>query len=241
MEPALGAVLHAVHYLLVVGGTAGALALVLVSRRGRPVGTTPPRSPHEARVLALREAVATGELGRSTLVLHLPEPEPEADPRPAHRGAPTLLPVAAVSSAAAAGVHAAATVAHLEQGPLVGGFFVLVTLLQLWWAATLLLEGPTRTRLVAGLLLNAAVVTVWAASRMAALPFGVAEQEAVGAWDLSATAWELAVVLCCAAGLHLGATGRRLHDIHGWSTGAKIWLSASAAWLVLLTVTTGHG
>jgi hypothetical protein len=252
-----GVVVHAVHYTLLYGGLA-VLALLLVhSRPGasrRVAGRHRTPSEHDLRVERLREAVAHGRPGDGLAAPRLVSQAPPDGPaRPHGVGAPgdarggavgaaetTWLPVAVVSSVAAAGVHAAAGPAHFGEGLVVGGFFVVCALAQLGWAIAVLLVGPARPLLWGALVGNAGVVLVWLASRTVGVTAVGLPVEAVGAWDLAATGWEVAVV----AGVSLVlSSGRftppppRLLDIVRWSAAALVWLAGSVTLLLFLTVT----
>lgn len=243
--PLLG---HTVHWTLTFGGLIALVALLVASRPGGRA--TPVRRPAEARrrqLALLASATATAPRARHPGggVTVPPRLDPAAAPAAAARSAAasaadrTWLPIAVVSSAAAAGVHAAAGPEHLREGVLVGGFFVGATLAQLAWAAVAMLAGPTRQLLRAALVGNAAVVAIWLASRTVGLPGGLVEIEAVGPWDLAATAWEVAVI----AGVSLVLSSGRFADVDAhhvdivhWSAAARGWLLASVALMVVITV-----
>lgn len=243
---------HTIHWTLTFGGLLALLALLVASRPGR---ATPVRRPVEARrrqLALLASATATAPRARQPggEVTVPPRLDAAAARAAARRTAAasaadrTWLPIAVVSSAAAAGVHAAAGPEHLREGLLVGGFFVVSALAQLAWAAVVMLAGPTRRLLRAALVANAAVVAIWLASRTAGLPGGLVEVEAVGPWDLAATAWEVAVVAGVSLVLSSGRfadTDLRPVDIVRWSAAARGWLLASVALMVVLTVAGASG
>ena len=160
MAPVLGVLAHVVHYTLVLGG---AVVVVVLLASARPGRARPAVTPHDKRVEELRVAVASGDLALA------PAPAAVSTP-PGHLAAPrdvapgsTAVVVAIVSSAAAAGVHAAAGPVHFRVGLLVGGFFVVSALAQLAWSMLMLLRGPDRTLLWTGLVGNAAIIALWAA------------------------------------------------------------------------------
>jgi hypothetical protein len=247
--PLLG---HTLHWTLTFGGLLALLALLVASRPGR---ATPVRRPAEVRRRQLALLVSATASGPGAAV-HAGggAGTPRLDAAPATAGRATAstasaadhtwLPVAVVSSAAAAGVHAAAGPEHLREGLLVGGFFVVSALAQLAWAAVVMLAGPTRRLLHAALVGNAAVVVIWLASRTVGLPGGLVEVEAVGPWDLAATAWEVAVIAGVSLVLSSGRfTDTDVHpvDIVRWSAAARGWLLASVALMVVLTVAGASG
>jgi hypothetical protein len=154
-------------------------------------------------------------------------------PRPEAALTNLLLPVVAVSSGAAAGVHAAVCPAHLAEATATGLFFAGAALGQLAWTV-LALRRPTRPLLVAGIVGNVAVLVVWALSRSVGLPVGPATAvEPVGAWDLAAGLWEGAVVSGCAVLLlrpEVGGGPERR-----WHPAAQAFFAGSAVLLGILS------
>jgi hypothetical protein len=121
------------------------------------------------------------------------------------RGRPLPAPatvIAAVLSALAAVVHAVVCPEHFREGLLYGQFFAVAASAQLTWAGLVILR-PRRWVLTAGVLGNLAILTLWAITRTAGIPFGpeAGEIEAVGALDVIATVFEAAIVICCASAL----------------------------------------
>lgn len=106
-----------------------------------------------------------------------------------------LLTGLALAVLGAATVHLAATPVHLHEGPVLGGFFLTLSILQFCYAAAVVIR-PGETLLRAGLVANAAVVALWVYTRTVGIPFGVGggEVEAIGLPDLLATVFELATV-----------------------------------------------
>ncbi|MEC9051497.1 MAG: hypothetical protein VX747_03490, partial [Actinomycetota bacterium] len=150
---------HTVHYALVAGGLIG-LGWLLVpqlvtphgSRAARHVADAAPRDPFEARVAALRTAAAHGRLATLEPPAPVtPTPSPAACTLPRDVG--LLLPLAVVSSTAAAGVHAAMGPLHFREATLFGLFFAGAALAQLGWTA-LVLRSVTPALLRAGVALN---------------------------------------------------------------------------------------
>lgn len=103
--------------------------------------------------------------------------------------------VAAVAAlAGSAAVHATVIGEHLDEWPLAGAFFVLVTLAELFLAMAVVVawSQPTAIAVVAA---STGTVAVWLVSRTVGLPFGPADfraAEAVGAPDLACCALEIA-------------------------------------------------
>ncbi|GEP34611.1 hypothetical protein NSZ01_23790 [Nocardioides szechwanensis] len=227
MSTAAGASMlaHTVHYAVVLGGVLGLALLLLPHALERlRVESAPARSAHEDRVLRLRELAAVGRLAEPGATLTAVRPVREVAPTP--RAAPAALPVALVSSAAAAGVHAAVGPAHLTDQPLVGMFFLACAAAQLGWSA-LFLARPGRALLEAGVVGNAALVTLWALSRLSG-------SEPVGPWDLAATGWEIAVVLACVA--LKAPAGLRTAGWFDWPGLARGWTACSVLLLALLSL-----
>jgi len=246
---------HTVHYALVAGGLIG-LGWLLVpqlvtphgSRAARHVADAAPRDPFEARVAALRTAAAHGRL--ATL-----EPPAPVAPAPASTSALTartlprdvalLLPLAVVSSTAAAGVHAAMGPLHFREATLFGLFFAGAALAQLGWTA-LVLRSVTPALLRAGVALNLGCVVLWAATRAWGLPLGLMPTpEPVGPWDLTAAAWELGVVAACAALLRArpptSYAGLRLPAWVDWHRGATTTAVVSVLALLVLSLSGAGG
>lgn len=232
MSTAAGASMlaHAVHYAVVLGGVLGLALLLLPHALERlRVHPAPARSAHEDRVRQLRELAAVGRLdepGATLTVATLTVVRPVREVAPTATAATAALPVALVSSAAAAGVHAAVGPAHLTDQPLVGMFFLACAAAQLGWTA-LFLVRPGRALLEAGVVGNAALVTLWAVSRLSG-------SEPVGPWDLAATGWEVAVVLACVA--MNAPAGLRAAGWFDWPGLARGWTACSVLLLGLLSL-----
>ncbi|MEN8707021.1 MAG: hypothetical protein ABF306_12880 [Nocardioides marinisabuli] len=227
---------HTVHYALVVGGLV-ALAGLLGARLLPAAHRAP--DAHDLRVAALRHAAATGTLQLRPLAT---TPAPAAQPR-AGTAVTLLLPLALVSSAAAAGVHAAMGPAHLREQTLFGLFFAAAALAQLaWTAAALQRPGrPSRRLLLLGAAGNAACLGLWALTRTVGLPLDLmGTPEAVGAWDLAAVAWQLVVVGACVALLR-GAPPAPGGAPAGWHPAATAYLGVSVTALALLSLSGAGG
>jgi hypothetical protein len=104
--------------------------------------------------------------------------------RAAARPVSTTLAGAAIASAGAGLIHAAAAGSHADE-PTLAWLFALCAIAQLGWAAAVVYR-PHRFVLVVGIVLNATCVVVWALSRTIDLggPFGGVED--VGFQDLLA-------------------------------------------------------
>ena len=237
-------VAHGIHYAIVGAGVAGLVALLAPGfRTTHGTHSTAPRTEHEARVLALRTALdasgasATGlapeQLATAndpTLVAGFREPVLTTAQR-------VLLPLAVVSSAAAAGVHAAVGPAHFRESTLFGLFFALSALLQLVWAGAAAVDC-SRWLLTIGALGNVTVLSLWAITRTMGLPFGLLPQpEAVGPWDVACAGWELAVACTCIALLQSWRPlPTRLVEWRGWHPGPRWFTAASVLLLVGLSL-----
>lgn len=100
-----------------------------------------------------------------------------------------FVTVAAVASAAAAGIHFAVAPEHFHEWWGFGTFFVVSGTAQLAWAAF-----PSKDWI--GIAGNALFVALWAVSRTHGLPFGpeAGTPEAVGPLDLASVLLELTAV-----------------------------------------------
>jgi hypothetical protein len=227
---------HGLHYSVLGAGLLGLFVLLGPSlSTHRRYDASPRRGghdEHEQRVLALRRQfdphppVATAVPAAPVLL---------GDARVEQ----LLLPLAVVSSAAAAGVHAAVGPAHFREQTLFGLFFAGSALLQILWSVAVA-SRPTRPALVAGLAGNLAILALWLITRTAGLPWGLLPRpESVGPWDAASGFWELAVVVSCALALRSGDRRPRFLPWARWSFAARGWSLASAAALVLLSVNGG--
>lgn len=238
---------HAVHYALVAGGLVGVGWLLmpqLVASHGAGAPRRTPRDEHEQRVAALRSAAKLGNL--ATLDVPSPATVRPASARPALTLDVTLLlPLAVVTSTAAAGVHAAMGPLHFREATLFGLFFAGAALAQLGWTA-LALRSVTPALLRMGVALNLGCVALWAATRAWGLPLGLMPApEPVGPWDLAAVAWELGAVAACAALLRArppaSYAGLRLPAWVDWHRGATSVAVASVLVLLGLSLSGAGG
>lgn len=102
--------------------------------------------------------------------------------------------LACLTLAAASGLHLAVFPSHLEEGTVVGSFFLAVAAMQLG-AAGLVGAGASRRTLLGVAFANAAVLAVWAVSRTVGLPVGPRDVEPVSVLDALSAVAEVAAVL----------------------------------------------
>ena len=146
------------------------------------------------------------------------------------------LPVAVVSSAAAAGVHAAVGPAHFREGLIFGLFFAVAALAQVSWSIAMAFR-PSRTLLITAVAGNGAVLLLWLTSRTSGVPGLVPEPEAFGPWDVSCGIWELAVVLAAVRILRGGSgADLGLPAWRDWGPSARMWALCSALLLPVLAL-----
>jgi hypothetical protein len=189
-------------------------------------------------VLALRTALSGPDLATGHLATFLDPIVVVRSRQPVLTTAQrVLLPLAVVSSAAAAGVHAAAGPAHFGEATLFGLFFAVSALLQLAWAGAAAV-ACSRWLLTVAVLGNLTVLVLWAVTRTLGLPFGLLpEPEALGPWDLACAGWELAVVCSCIALLQSRRPlPARLVELRRWHPGLRWYVAASALVLVGLSL-----
>lgn len=250
-----GTLAHGIHYALVAGGLVGLTLLLAphtITLRRRPLS---PHDGHERRIRQLRDDLLSQRLATATTATagptaeltassprlsgrHLSAVGPEQGPRTARPGGASyvLLPVGVVSSAAAAGVHAAVCPDHFRERTLLGLFFAAAALAQLAWAG-LALRGSSRTLLVVGLVGSLGLLTLWMATRTTGLPWGLVHgTEPVGPWDLAAGAWELVVAGTCFQLLREGRHSTRLGGWSAWHPAARGFFAASVVLLGILSI-----
>lgn len=109
---------------------------------------------------------------------------------------PPLLALAALAGAGSGVLHATVVGHHAQEAAVLGWFFAGTCVLQVSQAYLLLL-APVRRVVVAGVLGNLGLLALWAWTRSAALPFGIAggTRQAVHPVDVACTGLELVVVL----------------------------------------------
>jgi len=119
-----------------------------------------------------------------------------------------LLVICAVATVVAAAVHVFVIPEHFDESALYGTFFVSLAAVQLGWAAMAVMRPSLRV-LSAGIAGNVAVVLLWLATRLVAVPLGpgAGTREEIGALDVLATSCELVVIV--AAAVLLTSRGRR--------------------------------
>lgn len=221
---------HGVHYGVLVIGLLGLLALLGPQWVGTP-RRQGPRDEHERRVAELHQQIVTGSLGTTRVMT----PTIAAFSRPALGAA--LLPIAVVSSTAAAGVHGAVGPAHFHELLHFGVFFAATALAQISWSILMVLN-PTRRLLVIGVAGNAALLSLWLITRSVGLPFGLMPTpEAVGPWDLCCGVWEAIVVVVGFRALRQPPPELwRLPGYDDWPSSARLWLYGSTFVLGALTL-----
>jgi hypothetical protein len=102
----------------------------------------------------------------------------------------------ALASVGAAVIHFIVTPEHLQESTLFGAFFLGLGLFQVVWGGAILAK-PNTVVLVAGVIVSAVTIGIWALSRTAGLPVGPdpGMPEAVGVLDTLAGAMEAVIVL----------------------------------------------
>lgn len=157
--------------------------------------------------------------------------EPTSTPRraPATQHRVFLLPLVALSGAAAAGVHYTVMPQHFAQSTLYGLFFAGTATCQLGYSA-LLLARPSRPLLVAGAAGHLLVVLLWLLTRLVSIPVGPAagSTESFGALDILASGFELAFVTGAVLLLVRGTRLRPVLRPTSWSPALPV-LAVSAA------------
>jgi len=241
----LGLLAHALHWSIVLLGLAGAgyllhpqlrLSALLHHRRAY----RPPRSltEHDARILQLRAAVASGRLGEVQHHVGVGG----SSSRPAHDGPARwadLRAVVATSSVSAGVIHAAVFPHHLRERVVVGVFFALAAIAQLVWAFLATRSAGVRL-LQVGVAGNAFLICLWAMSRTVGLPGGLADgHQGIGAWDLAALVWELSVVAGCLALLRRPPADR-LSMLTTVGRSAWLWAALSTVALTIITLLVPH-
>jgi len=113
---------------------------------------------------------------------------------------PYLLGGLTALSVGAAAIHFAVVFEHFAEYTLYGVFFLVISWGQMIWPAVLLWR-PSRHWLWLGVVGNAIVIAVYAASRTVGLPFGpdLHHAESVGALDVMSGVLEFALIAGCAA------------------------------------------
>ncbi|HET6152659.1 MAG TPA: hypothetical protein VFE15_06865 [Marmoricola sp.] len=222
-------VAHGIHYAVLAVGLIGLAVLLgpqlLGIRQQRTV-----HDEHDRKVLALADQIAAGTLGSSvpagtSAVSMAPaQPAPVWDIRSG-----LLLPIAVVSSTAAAVVHAAVCPEHFAEKFIFGVFFAGSAIAQIIWSVVMVMR-PRRPMLVEAAYGNAVVAALWAVTRTVGLPFGLLPKpEEVGPWDVCCGAWELIAVGACIALLRRGGTLPRLAAWTGWRRSAQLFTLGSVA------------
>lgn len=228
------------HALLAIGLLGlGAVAVVQVRARHEEQQRTasrPGRRERDAQVLDLHSPIGSRSLGSRTTgsdsawaSLWLSRPQLPVSER-------IVVPVAFVSCAAAASVHAALGVQQLRDSLLLGTFFLVSALLQLGWTG-ILAAHRTRALLVLGALGNLSLLGLWTLTRTSGLPFGLLpEPIAVGRWDLACSAWQLVVAASCVALLGGARTRGPVAAWREWHRSVHVYVAGSLLVLIVLTL-----
>jgi hypothetical protein len=156
-----------------------------------------------------------------------------------HEGA--WLQGAALGAFAAAATHMSVMPSHFRESWLYGGFFLAAAAAQIGLGA-MLLGRPSRRILLAGVAGSAAVIVLWAATRLVGIPLGpgAGRTEPVGVLDLIASVAELATVVCGVVvlrGRQLGASWRW----SAWSGPMRSALFTTAAVMAVAVVAAPKG
>jgi hypothetical protein len=218
---------HGVHYMVLAVGVLGLVALLGPHWISGP-SPRAPRDEHEARVAHLHQRIATGSLATPV----------STPPRATVRvRAEAALPIAVISSTAAAAVHAAVVPAHVRELLLFGLFFTGSAVGQLVWSV-LVARAPSRRLLLVGATGNSVVLVLWLITRTIGLPFGMLPKpEEVGRWDLCCGAWEAVVVIACIRALRREpASPVRVPRYDAWPRSAQAWMFGSILTLMALSI-----
>jgi hypothetical protein len=161
-------------------------------------------------------------------------PEPDAP-----RVSDGIFLICALSWAAAL-IHVAAAISHLQGYALHSVFFEILASLQLLWGIALY-RGPSRRLLLTGVVGNLLVVALWIVSRTSGLPIGPHpwRPEALGALDAVCSADEMllaALVVFHVRGDRAGALLRVSRQL----TGAAAICLLVASSLALTAAGTAH-
>ena len=227
------------HAILAIGLLGlGAAAVVQVRARHEEQQRTasrPVRRERDAQVLELRSPIGSRSLVNPTgsdsawASLWLSRTQAPISER-------IVVPVAFVSAAAAASVHAALGVQQLRDSLLLGTFFLVSALLQLGWTGVLAAHR-TRALLVLGALGNLSLLGLWTLTRTSGLPFGLLpEPVAVGGWGLACGVWQLAVVASCVALLAGSRTRGPVAAWREWHRSVHVYVAGSVLLLGALTL-----
>lgn len=173
----ISVVLHSLHAALLIA--AGIVVLVLLGN---------PRQ-HERRVARLRRSADPQSLVASAEAKARAQLLADGSGSGVGRrdGAVVALVVANATSAV---VHGAVCPQHFAEGLRFGLFFLVLATVQLGLAAAAA-RGRVAAIVRATLVVNIGTVGLWLATRTTGLPFGLADRETVGTWDVLATAAEV--------------------------------------------------
>ncbi|MCU1587316.1 MAG: hypothetical protein JWN31_809 [Frankiales bacterium] len=130
--------------------------------------------------------------------------------RPARSRLTALLALCWIGSAT---VHLLVIREHFEEAAVLGAFFLVVCVIQYGYAVALAL-AESRQLLVLGLLANIGMIGLWTYTRTASVPFGLGPREALGAADVTATAFEAVAVVLAAAALRRTRSAGDAGELH---------------------------
>lgn len=175
---------HVFHAALVIVGAAVVVAMLW-----------PAFSPsgQRAQLVALRRAAMTGDI---VAMAEARARRSLASSR-VSRLSRDLLALAAVATLISAGVHVIVCPEHFREAFRFGLFFLVASVWQIAWAIAVV-RRASRGMLIQGAVLSAALILLWIVTRTVGLPFGLAEVEPVGGYDILASGAELTTVACCA-------------------------------------------
>lgn len=146
------------------------------------------------------------------------------------RRATLVAVVLALVSAGAGAIHFAVIRGHFDEYWLYGLFFVVTALVQLVWAAAVIVR-PSSVLLAVGILVNAAIAGAWILTRTVGLLIGPSadEVEPVGLADALATAFEVIVVCGGCIALLGGQRAVRLPPRRAEALTWTLWLAVAGA------------
>lgn len=151
----------------------------------------------------------------------------EATDEPELTAAERIVGAACGISVAASMIHASYIVPHFQEYFLFGLFFVVSAVFQLVWGMVVWNRRNDRTLLIAGAVVNLAIVVLWIVTRTVGLPIGPepGQTEVAGLHDIIASIDEVAIALACGLALIPGAR---------WKGGLTIplWVVAIASALL---------
>jgi hypothetical protein len=147
---------------------------------------------------------------------------------------PMLLPLVALSSIAAAGVHYVVMPEHFDESTLYGTFFLVAATSQLVYAA-FVLARPSPALLGAGALGNLAIVVLWLVTRLVGIPLGpdAGTTESFGGLDVLAAVFELTTAVAAFALIRRPRWPKSLMNPARWSR--VIWALGGGAAVAIVS------